>query len=55
MPSLLTQILNTLAYQNNTMCRQNSKTRVEEDAVMYENKQHMDEECKTGVVDDMET
>ena len=30
-PSLLTHILNALAYQNNTMCRQNSKMRRRDD------------------------
>ena len=34
---------NTLAYQNNTTCRQNSKMRVEQDTVTYENKHHVDE------------
>ena len=38
-PSLLTHILNALAYENNTTCMQNSKMREEEDVVMYENKQ----------------
>ena len=41
-PSLLTHILNTLAYQNNNTCI-NSKMREEEDTVTYENKHHMGE------------
>ena len=41
-PSLLTHILNALAYQDNTTCRQNSKMREEDDVVTYENKHHVE-------------